>query len=187
MSDRKQPIFDTEFWRKRILEAPAKRPHEALFFINLPNWKDIEEQHKRLLQYYIQRHHSVLDVGCGWGRLLTLMPISWFGPYLGIDLSPDFIALAKERHPERINQFVVADARDDLKWTVPVLRSDDRGGWKLLPPGGKRDWAVLVSIKGMVIKNAGQEVWEKVESRIKEVVEQILILEYRIDDKGEVL
>lgn len=183
----KQAIFDTAYWRKRLDNTPSDDPHKAIFLTNLPTWKAIEEQHKRLLRDYIDPHHSVLDVGCGWGRLLTLMPFNWYGHYLGVDLSPDFIAIAKERHPERSNQFVVADARDDLTWSLVVTKRDTTGGQTIFPSGVKRDWAVLISIRGMVINNAGQEVWEKMESRIKEVADKILILEYNVDDEGEVL
>jgi len=41
---------------------------------------------------------SILDVGCGFGDLLGFLRArGWQGKYLGIDLMPEFIAIAKEK------------------------------------------------------------------------------------------
>ena len=181
----KEPIFDTAYWRERLAKAPSDDPHKAIYLINLPYWQEVEEQHRKLLINYIQPNQSILDVGCGWGRLLTLMPFGWYGQYLGIDLSPDFIEIARKQYPERKNQFVVADVRDDLKWSLcPTAWVGDH--LHIFPSGVKRDWAILISIKGMIINNAGEDVWNKIKARIKEVAYRILILEYSSEDKGSV-
>jgi trans-aconitate methyltransferase len=44
---------------------------------------------------------SVLEVGCGIGNVLTYMKEKGFdGEYTGIDLMPEMIAQARQRHPE---------------------------------------------------------------------------------------
>lgn len=50
---------------------------------------------------------TVLDVGCGAGDLLSRLP-GW--DYIGVDASPDMIALARRRFPQA--RFIEADARD---------------------------------------------------------------------------
>ncbi len=46
-----------------------------------------------------QPPESLLDIGCGFGDLLTfLRNAGWSGAYLGIDLTPEFIEIARERH-----------------------------------------------------------------------------------------
>ena len=51
---------------------------------------------------------SVLDVGCGFGDLYKFLKEKGIHvEYTGIDLSPDFIKVAREHHPEA--RFVVGD------------------------------------------------------------------------------
>jgi SAM-dependent methyltransferase len=56
---------------------------------------------------------SVLDVGCGYGRVTASFIASGFD-YTGIDVSPDAIAEARRRHPGQI--FFVADI---TSWQAP--------------------------------------------------------------------
>ena len=47
------------------------------------------------------REGSVLDVGCGRGDLLPyLRERSFEGSYMGVDLTPEMIELARELHPD---------------------------------------------------------------------------------------
>jgi len=115
---------------------------------------------------------SVLDAGCGWGRLLSLMPDVWVGGYLGMDLSPDFVHLADGNYPDR--RFWVHDLRD-LDLLVKLFKSR------------RFDWCVLISMKHMVIRNAGQGVWDGIEEQLKGVAKRLLFLEYDPDDPGTVL
>lgn len=55
---------------------------------------------------YIKEGDSVLDVGCGNGRLLELLEDKHIN-YLGIDISEKLIELAKKKYPQ--NNFLVAD------------------------------------------------------------------------------
>jgi SAM-dependent methyltransferase len=62
-----------------------------------------------LLEQYArpQPDERILDLGCGPGELLAYLPHGV--DYLGVDLSADYIARARERHGDRA-QFEVGDA-----------------------------------------------------------------------------
>lgn len=66
----------------------------------------------------------ILDVGCGFGHMLDYL-IAWDidARYTGIDICPDFIEIAKQRHPD-------ADFR-----VLNILEEDTQEAW---------DWIFLV-------------------------------------------
>jgi SAM-dependent methyltransferase len=72
--------------------------------------------HYRILEEascFISGGQSVLDIGCGTGLLAEHLPHSRLS-YRGIDLSPDFIRIARERHAPRSGVvFEVADANGE--------------------------------------------------------------------------
>jgi SAM-dependent methyltransferase len=153
-------IFTPEFWRARIDTAEARgEPHRAVFRTTLDKWGDIEAAHRHILAEHVTERTSIIDVGCGYGRLLTLLPEKWIGAYHGVDLSPDFVAAAREKH-RRL--FEVHDFRDRL----PVHSSV------------RYNLAVCCSVRGMVVREAGQDVWGVMEANIRKVAGKILYLEY---------
>lgn len=160
-----QDISNPLFWRRR-LEAAKREPHRSVFHCTLERWQTIEARHREILAATIGPEDSVLDAGCGWGRLLELMPAGWIGEYLGVDLSPDFIDLAKRRSPHR--QFCVGDLRD---------LSTSGNGW---------DWAILISIRGMVRRNLGEEAWTQMEAELRRVAKRLLLLEYDPNGQGSI-
>jgi SAM-dependent methyltransferase len=173
VSDVPEPILDTNYWKIRLQEAPPGELHQAIFRCPKEKWDAIAERHRQILKEHIKPTDSILDTGCGWGRLLDLLPVEWQlksidrMQYLGVDISPDFIALARERHSKTGRLFVVGDLRDLWKLT-------DR----------QYDLAILISIRPMVIRNLGQPVWNEMESQIRKKVERLLYLEYDPQDKG---
>jgi SAM-dependent methyltransferase len=48
-----------------------------------------------LIQYGLEPHHYVIDVGCGSGRLAKPLAEYLHGPYLGIDIVPELVEYAK--------------------------------------------------------------------------------------------
>ncbi len=90
--------------RKRIVD---RHSDSLLRFGCHPNalyWssKEIQElRFKVLAEIGLQSGDSVLDVGCGFADLRT-----WFNErnlkieYTGLDISPDLVAVAKEKHPD---------------------------------------------------------------------------------------
>lgn len=159
-----EPILETTYWKKRLDEA--KELHHSVFRCDKTLWLQIETKHRDILASTIGREESVLDCGCGWGRLLTLMPDPWVGDYLGIDLSPDFIRLAVRKHPTY--QFMEMDLRHASFC------------------GRGFDWAILISIRPMVKRNLGNEIWSQMEAEIRKVANKLLYLEYDPSDNGSV-
>lgn len=167
-----EPILEQKYWTDRYRTATER--HHAIFRCPLEKWVAIERAHRIILAQYIKDTDSILDCGCGWGRLLTLMPRWWIGPdkmnYLGIDLSETFIEMAREQYPSL--EFRQADLRKiPLAPAVPEYRFD---------------WAVMISIRPMVKRNLGDESWAQMESEIRRCAKKLLYLEYDPDDKGSV-
>lgn len=159
-----EPILDTGYWERRLKFATQR--HYAVFKTPLKNWLAIEAKHQEILKRHILPGDSILDAGCGWGRLLNLMPEEWKGPYHGVDLSPDFIELAKEEWPDR--NFSCEDLRDLMpEIKTPIF-----------------DYAILISIRPMVIRNLDQESWDLMEKNLRRVADVLLYLEYDVNDEG---
>ena len=160
-----EPILDPSYWEQRL--RTAAELHHSVFRCPLDRWLRIEAKHREILAKLIKPDDAILDAGCGYGRLLTLLPTDWRGPYLGVDLSPALIAKARELHPRRaLNHFVVADL--------------------LNLPGGNWDWAVLISVRPMVRRNCGDEVWAEMERELRRVARKLCYLEYDEADEGSV-
>lgn len=150
-------ILDSTFWSKR-LRAAGKLRHQAVYHCTKDAWEEIEAKHIQILHQHIKPGDSILDVGCAWGRLLNMLPPDWKGTYLGFDLSPEFIRIAKEEHPDQ--RFVVAHLQD-LSWLTE-----------------KFDWAVLVSIRPMIQRHLGSSTWNIMERNLREYCKKLLYLEY---------
>jgi SAM-dependent methyltransferase len=66
---------------------------------------------------------SLIDVGCGFGDLLTfLREAGWTGAYLGLDLMPEFFEIARERH--RLDPNASFMAGDVLTQELPARGFD---------------------------------------------------------------
>lgn len=168
MSD---PILDQMYWKAR-LDAAEERQElwKAVFICTKERWLAIGLKHREILTRHIKPSDSVLDCACGYARLPDMFPVTpWKRDYLGIDISQDFIDLAKIRYPTY--SFAQGDLRD-LSW---LNRSNCR-----------YDWAVMISVRPMVIRNLGQTVWDQMEAQIRTVATKLLYLEYDPLDEGSV-
>lgn len=156
-----EPVDSPAYWAERLAAAREKGElHQAVFICPGEKWKAIEAKHREILAKLIGPNDRILDAGCAWGRLLGLLPEKWQGTYLGIDLSPDFIKMARELYPHRL--FLVGDLRN-------------------LPdhlPNKGFDWGILISIKPMVVGQMGQAAWEAMEQELRLVCNKLLFLEY---------
>lgn len=158
-----EPVGDPKYWAERLRTAPML--HHAVFKCPLDRWLRIEDNHRRILAKTLKKTTSILDCGCGYGRLLELLPPWWIGEYLGIDLSRELVDLAVERHGPK---FVCADMRVHI-------------------PAGMYELAVLISVRPMIQRNLGEEVWNQMEYNIRQHVKRILYLEYDEKDEGELV
>lgn len=152
-------VFDPHYWRERIKGAPPDRLHLSVCRCSLEAFQAAEKEHEQVLANLIKPQDYILDAGCAWGRLLDLLPESWDGDYTGVDLSSDFIDLARFKYPGR--NFIVDDLRSLPKdWT------------------NKFDCAVLVSVRQMILGDGWREEWDKIEREMKRVARRVLCLEY---------
>ena len=150
-------LDDIGFWKKRI--DGETEIHKTVYVVAKVGWDRIEAYNKKIVQK--ETSGKILDAGCGYGRMSE-----WVKDYTGIDFSPDFIALAQKRYPDK--KFVIGDLRK--------LPFKDR----------EFDWAVCISIKNMIQRYVGLEDWDLMEKELKRVAKKVLILEY-ISDEYEVL
>lgn len=179
-----QPINHPEYWTKRFhqvvdCELPV---HHRVFKCPSDKWNAIRRRHLEILKSYVKPGMSILDIGCGWGRLLTMMPQCWkHSPstiekqptYTGFDLCPEFIVEAKRVYTERFGdvsvEFNCGDFMQDT--TLNYLAT-------VKSPQPAFDLAIMVSFRPMIIRNLGQEQWNKMAELIKLVSNRQLYLEY---------
>lgn len=191
-----QDISNPEYWKHRLETCPRDEKHMAIFRTTRDKWQAIEDNHRLILENNIGENESVFDCACAWGRLLSMMPSQWVGEYIGVDISPDFIRLAKSAYPRYAHNFYVGDLRQDLTqylspplmpYTDALTEKIDNESLKhslsIFPR--KCDWAVLISVRPMVRRNMGGSVWDEMEKRIREVSNRILFLEYDLS-KGSI-
>ncbi len=162
-----RPIADLGFWKSRLERAlGGSTPlHHAVYICPTDQWERIEQKHRQLLAKYIGPNESVIDCGCGYGRLPNMMPAQWQSRYLGVDFSPELIDLARQRNPDRL--FVICNLLD----LGNVIRQ-------------RFDWAVLTSIRPMVQRELGGDVWAAMEKQIRSVADKLLYLEYDESSDG---
>lgn len=160
-----EDILNPDYWSGRLRGASLR--HMAVFRTTPDNWLAIERRHREILGRLIKPSDSVLDIGCGWGRLLGMLPEGWDGDYLGVDLCPEFVAIAQREHPGFA--FVAGDATEFLS-RAPV----------------ETDWAVMISIRPMILRNLGEEYWRSLECVVSRCAKRLLYLECDVNDEGSV-
>lgn len=100
---------------------------------------------------------SVLDAGCGYGRLLTMMPAEWKGHYIGVDFCDEFVKIARVINPDK--QFMRADLT-----AIPLEP-------RLF------DVAVCVWLKTMMEVNDKMDVWRVIEAELRRVAKRVVIID----------
>jgi SAM-dependent methyltransferase len=139
----------------RSLRSVLAKPEAYQFWWNLVGGSAWAEE---LVTKYIHPDSTarILDIGCGPGTLLHYLPQSG---YLGFDLSPEYIALARKRFPEahfvceRVSKFSLAEQHGfDVVLAIGIVHHlDDAEAVQLfqiafdaLKPGGK-----LITVDGV--------------------------------------
>ena len=157
-----KPIFDLDFWRTRLRDAKAHNRLHFSVYVHA-DMAGIDAKHREIVHRLTKG--KILDAGCGYGRTC-----SWFSPrnYIGIDFSPDFIAEANFQFPGY--DFRVCDLMKSLPF------KDD-----------EFDWAIMTSMKQMIVANLGEETWMTMLTNLKKVAKNVLILEYVDPEVFEIL
>ena len=140
--------------------------HTSVYDIDPTTWLGILDQTKRILSDYLKPGMSLLDAGCAYGSASAYLPEGI--EYLGVDLSPDFIDIARIAYPTR--QFKVADVREMHQY------ADHRF-----------DFTLCRSVRRIVIDNLGQEEWDKMQRELLRVAKKLILIEYEDLPKYEVL
>lgn len=155
-------VTNPDYWRDRMYGAFASgERHRLMFNGSLDQFNEIEERQKKALRA-ISHRQSILDVGCGYGRLPDLLRVQgWKGRYVGYDVSPDLIEVARKwwSNPE-FYEFHVAD----LAIAPPT-------------PSFRADWAVALWLKTMLINNMMIEKWERIEAWMRLHAKNVLVVD----------
>jgi ubiquinone/menaquinone biosynthesis C-methylase UbiE len=95
-----------EHFEALVPRFDEQRRKQRYYYALLRNW----------LRYVVPEGRSVLELGCADGeQLMSLKPSS----AMGIDFSPGFLRLAKERHPE--GRWLLADLTQGLPPIAPTF------------------------------------------------------------------
>lgn len=148
-----KPVDKLEFWKDRIDTAVSE--HYSVYVAHEHLWKFINTTHEKHIRKYLLNGQKVLDAGCAYGRSSVYFDKE---NYTGVDFSPDFIAKAKEKYPDK--NFIVGNLKE-----LPFKDQEF-------------DWAFCISIKRMIEDNLGKEEWLKMEKELKRVAKNVLIMEY---------
>lgn len=161
MASRHDPVTDPEYWRDRMYSAFASGERHRLMFKGSKEQFDLAEIRQWKHLSVIGPQQSVIDVGCGYGRLLDALRTDrkWRGRYVGYDVSPDLVAIARKWWPGET--FEIADFSLDPLPTPPF----------------RADWVVCSWIKTMLVGNGHGLVWDRIETWARSVARDVLIID----------
>lgn len=164
-----EPVTSPDYWRERLKKSLLhEQLHQSVYLCTDAQWNAALVKHRSILSKVIKSNHSILDAGCGYGRLVEILPADWNGCYVGIDISPDLIAVAKTIYP---NYFF--RVQNILEIGTHYNKH-------------QFDFAIITSVKYMIIRNIGKDYWKKCEEQLRIVAKQLLFLEYDATDEGSV-
>lgn len=154
------PVTDPAFWRERVYVALARGEiHRLIFDGSLDQLKPFDDRLRAALSV-VRGMDTVLDVGCGYGRALTLTPRGWRGEYHGVDASEDLVEVARVIHPDR--RFDVAKGEYTLKACEAT--------------GRRFDWVVFGWMRTMLVDNGHADLWRKMEASAAAVARKGVIV-----------
>lgn len=166
VKDNPLAVEDPAFWKWRIEHAVKEQKmfHQIILDDSYELWGNIQTMTAHELVKHVRTGQKVLDAGCGTGGLWDcFLQAKQINPhykveYVGVDISPDLIRLAKERYPNV--QFEVGDL-------------------KKLPNGDKTfHWAVCRAVEGMILENVGKDAWEQMKAELLRVAKKVLLISY---------
>lgn len=161
-------VTDPAFWADRVHRCGGDL-QRAMYDGSAGDFAHIHRQQQITVQSKsrIRDTDSILDVGCGYGRLLTMLPATWVGRYVGIDISPEFVALARIFNPGRA--FLVGDAKN----ARAVLEA---AGELPTDPNVRIDVAVCVWVRRMLVDNGKVWQWEAIRDSLRRVARRTVVI-----------
>jgi ubiquinone/menaquinone biosynthesis C-methylase UbiE len=106
---------------REILTQKICRDFDRLASYEIDEWNHNNHYHNFLLKQLPSQCNRLLDLGCGTGEFSRLLA-KRSDRVLAIDLSPNSIAIAKQKSQQYNNiDFLVADI---FKWEFPVNKFD---------------------------------------------------------------
>ncbi len=86
--------------------------------VDWPNEEDALKRYHVMLSSISQNEYSLLDIGCGTGKLLELIQLQQLSvQYTGLDLSSRFVEHCKQKFPN--NLFIQTDLMKDDTMHIP--------------------------------------------------------------------
>ena len=152
------PVMDKEFWKERLFDAIShgKDLHQVIYNTDYAVWRGVQERTKEIFHGVINNGTKVLDAGCGYGSAYEVICGTY---YVGIDISPELIRIAKTRHPH-------ADFRVGNLTSLPEFEN------------GYFDVCICRSLRGMILSNVGVVEWNRIEKELKRVSKKVYLIEY---------
>ena len=145
-------VNTSEYWKVRLEEA--KRHNDLRYSVYIGSWDRTEETHIGILNQFIEPSDSVLDAGCGYGRAAELMP---GGKYTGVDISKEFIDIAKKSTYSKETEFLLVSI-EDLPFSSNTF-----------------DWVVAIGLSNMLFAHIGESYWAKCKGELIRVSKKGLI------------
>lgn len=166
MSKKSEEYFNDDFWKPRVQEARlTKQYYQCIFRMSDEYYIRVQNKTKELLTSInlVNEDVTILDMGCGIGSIIDILPKHNPLKYLGIDLSTSVIGLARELHPDYV--FEVADARS--------IRYPDK----------QFDLTIARYFFRPIVEKIGKEVADICLEEVKRVSKTLLIIDGTLDTK----
>ena len=159
MTEERKPIADPRYWHQRLMWAAAtgRGTHTAIYDTDGTTWQKIQNETKVVLHKYLVSGMSLLDAGCGYGAVSSYVPEGV--RYVGLDLSPDLLEVARIAYPQA--EFVLGNLASLPQFT-----------------GHQFDFSLCRSIRRMVIDNQGEAAWDAIAAELLRVSRSVILVEY---------
>lgn len=147
---------DTNWWQERINTVQRQRIplHCITYYVPLGEWQRIQDHSRSLLQERYPYGGTLLDVGCGYGALLDVLPQEIH--YVGVDCEAVLLTLAKQQYPQ--GTFLEHDAR------------------RLPFPDEHFDWCFCRGVESDVRVYQGNKAWRQIEQEMLRVARQGVLI-----------
>jgi 2-polyprenyl-3-methyl-5-hydroxy-6-metoxy-1,4-benzoquinol methylase len=93
-------------YRARIYKSYASNVHEQDGMLNLSEIDRYGKAYEWFLRGWLpeDKQANILEVGCGYGRLLRFFSERGYSNVTGVDISPEEVELAKKIHPNVVHE-----------------------------------------------------------------------------------